>query len=147
VVVNVIIAALVIWSVTSDVFQLVLGLIVLAGCLGVVIVAAAAIALPLRRPELYRASPANVKFLEIPVLFIVAPLSIAIFVALAVISTQYPALVMNGSTPTWCCSTPIRSSLSITCTGSAGVVRGGRYLGPADLDALKEKVAAARSAR
>ena len=27
-----------------------------------------------------------------------------------------------------------------------GVVRGGRYLGPADLDALKEKVAATRSA-
>jgi len=94
--VNVIIAALVIWSVTSNVFQLVLGLIVLAGCLGVVIVAAAAIALPIRRPELYRASPANVKFLGIPVLWIVAPLSIAIFVALAVVSTQYPALVMNG---------------------------------------------------
>jgi APA family basic amino acid/polyamine antiporter len=97
VVVNVIIAALVIWSVYSNVFQLVLGLIVLAGCLGVVIVAAAAIALPLRRPDLYRASPANVKFLGIPVLFIVAPLSIAIFVALAVVSTQYPALVMNGN--------------------------------------------------
>ena len=29
----------------------------------------------------------------------------------------------------------------------SGVVRGGRYLGPADLGALKEKVAAARSAR
>jgi hypothetical protein len=28
-----------------------------------------------------------------------------------------------------------------------GVVRGGRYLGLKDLDALKEKVAAARSAR
>ena len=28
-----------------------------------------------------------------------------------------------------------------------GVVRGGRYLGPADLGALKEKVAATRSAR
>ena len=97
VVVNVIIAALTIWSVYSGVFQLVLGLIVLAGCLGVVIVGAAAIALPLRRPELYRASPANVKFLGIPVLFIVAPLSIAIFVALAVVSTQYPALVMNGN--------------------------------------------------
>ena len=96
-VVNVIIAALVIWSVTSNVFQLVLGLIVLAGCLGVVIIAIAAIALPLRRPELYRASPANVKFLGIPVLFIVAPLSIAIFVALAVVSTQYPALVMQGN--------------------------------------------------
>jgi basic amino acid/polyamine antiporter, APA family len=97
VVVNVIIAGLTIWSVYSNVFQLVLGLIVLAGCLGVVIVAAAAIALPLRRPDLYRASPANVKFLGIPVLFIVAPLSIAIFVALAVVSTQYPALVMNGN--------------------------------------------------
>ena len=95
--VNVIIAALVVWSVTSNVFQLVLGLIVLAGCLGVVIIAIAAIALPLRRPELYRASPANVKFLGIPVLFIVAPLSIAIFVALAVVSTQYPALVMQGN--------------------------------------------------
>jgi amino acid transporter len=97
IVVNVIIAALTIWSVYSNVFQLVLGLIVLAGCLGVVIVGAAAIALPLRRPELYKASPANVKFLGVPVLFIVAPLSIAIFVALAVISTQYPALVMNGN--------------------------------------------------
>jgi basic amino acid/polyamine antiporter, APA family len=95
-VVNVIIAALTIWSVYSGVFQLVLGLIVLAGCLAVVIVGVAAIALPIRRPDLYRASPANVKFLGIPVLYIVAPLSIAIFVAFAVISTQYPALVMNG---------------------------------------------------
>jgi amino acid transporter len=98
VVVNVIIAALTIWSVYSNAFQLVLGLIVLAGCLGVVIVAAAAIALPTRRPDLYRASPANVKFLGIPVLYIVATLSIGIFVALAVVSTQYPALVMNGNT-------------------------------------------------
>jgi amino acid transporter len=97
IVVNVIIAALTIWSVYSNVFQLVLGLIVLAGCLGVVIVGAAAIALPLRRPDLYRASPANLKFLGVPVLWIVAILSIAIFVALAVVSTQYPALVMNGN--------------------------------------------------
>jgi basic amino acid/polyamine antiporter, APA family len=96
IVVNVIVAALTIWSVYSNVFQLVLGLIVLAGCLGVVIVSAAAIALPLRRPDLYRASPANVKFLGVPVLWIVAVLSIGIFVALAVVSTQYPALVMNG---------------------------------------------------
>ncbi len=97
VVVNVIIAALTIWSVYSNVFQLVLGLIVLAGCLGVVIVAAAAIALPTRRPDLYRASPANIKLLGIPVLYIVATLSIIVFVALAVVSTQYPALVMNGN--------------------------------------------------
>jgi hypothetical protein len=82
----------------ANVFQLVLGLIVLAGCLAVVIVGAAAIALPLRRPDLYRSSPANVKFLGIPVLFIVAPLSIAEFVALAIVSTQFPALVENGNT-------------------------------------------------
>ena len=97
VLVNVIIAGLTIWSVYSNVFQLVLGLIVLAGCLAVVIVGVAAIALPIRRPDLYRSSPANVKFLGIPVLFIVAPLSIGIFVALAIVSTQYPALVMNGN--------------------------------------------------
>jgi basic amino acid/polyamine antiporter, APA family len=96
-VVNVIIAALVIWSVYSNAFQLVLGLIVLAGCLGVVIVAVAAIALPLRRPELYRASPANVNLFGIPVLYIVATLSIIVFVGLAIVSTQYPALVMNGN--------------------------------------------------
>jgi basic amino acid/polyamine antiporter, APA family len=97
-VVNVIIAGLTIWSVYSNVFQLVLGLIVLAGCLAVVIVGAAAIALPLRRPDLYRSSPANVKFLGIPVLFIVAPLSIAEFVAFAIVSTQFPALVEDGNT-------------------------------------------------
>ena len=44
-----------------------------------IIVAAAAIALPMRRPDLYQASPANVKFLGIPVLYIVAPLSIVEF--------------------------------------------------------------------
>jgi amino acid transporter len=92
----VIIAGLTIWSVYSNVFQLVLGLIVLAGCLGVVIVAVAAIALPLRRPDLYRASPANLKFLGVPVLWIAASLSIVVFVGLAVVSTQYPALVMSG---------------------------------------------------
>ena len=97
-VVNVIIAALTIWSVYSNVFQLVLGLIVLAGCLAVVIVGVAAIALPIRRPDLYRSSPANVKFLGIPVLYIVAPLSIAEFVAFAIVSTQFPALVEDGNT-------------------------------------------------
>ena len=76
----------------------VLGLIVLAGCLAVVIVGVAAIALPLRRPGLCQSSPANVKFLGIPVLYIVAPLSIAEFVAFAIVSTQFPALVENGNT-------------------------------------------------
>ena len=97
IVANVIIAALVVWSVYSNSFQLVLGLIVLAGCLAVVIVGAAAIALPMRRPDLYKASPANVKLLGIPVLYIVGTLSILVFVGIAIISTQYPALVMNGN--------------------------------------------------
>jgi APA family basic amino acid/polyamine antiporter len=98
---NIIIAAIVIWSVTSNAFQLLLGLIVLAGALAVIIVAVAAILLPIRRPDLYQASPANVKFLGIPVLYIVGPLSIAEFVALIVVSTQYPALVMDGNSQNW----------------------------------------------
>jgi basic amino acid/polyamine antiporter, APA family len=94
---NVIIAGLVIWSVFGNQFQLVLGLIVLAGALAVIIVGLAAIALPLRRPDLYQGSPANVKLLGIPVLYIVAPLSIAEFIFIIWISFQYPALVMAGN--------------------------------------------------
>jgi amino acid transporter len=95
---NIIIALLVIWSVYSNSFQLVLGLIVLAGALAVVIVGAAAVALPYRRPDLYKASPANVSFLGIPVLVISGVLSILIFIGIAIIATQYPALVMAGDT-------------------------------------------------
>jgi amino acid transporter len=97
IVTNVIIAALVVWSVIGNQFQLVLGLIVLAGALAVIIVGIAAIALPLRRPDLYQGSPANVKFLGIPVLFIVGTLSIVEFIFIIFISTQFPALVMAGN--------------------------------------------------
>ena len=96
--VNVIIAALVIWSVTSNVFQLVLGLIVLAGCLGVVIIAIAAIALPLRlagalpgprrRTSSSSGSRCCSSSRRCP-----SPSSSR----LAVVSTQYPALVMQGN--------------------------------------------------
>jgi amino acid transporter len=95
---NGIIALLVIWSVYSNSFQLVLGLIVLAGCLAVVIVGVAAIALPTRRPDLYKGSPASVSIFGVPLLYIVGGLSIIEFIALAIISTQFPALVMDGST-------------------------------------------------
>jgi amino acid transporter len=95
---NVIIAAVVVWSVFSNTFQLVLGLIVLAGALAVIIVALAAIALPYRRPDLYRGSPANVDFLGIPLLVVVGVLSIAEFIGIIIISTQFPALVMQGDT-------------------------------------------------
>jgi basic amino acid/polyamine antiporter, APA family len=94
---NFIIAALVIWSVYGNQFQLVLGLIVLAGALAVIIVGVAAVMLPIRRPDLYQASPANVKFLGIPVLWIVGPLSIAEFLFIIWIAFQYPALVMTGN--------------------------------------------------
>ena len=93
---NLIIAALVVWSVYSSQFQVLLGLIVEAGILAVVIVAVAAIAFPTRRPDLYKASPANISVFGIPVLYIVGVLSIVIFLVMLVISTQFPALVMGG---------------------------------------------------
>jgi amino acid transporter len=101
IVTNVIIAALVIWSVYSNVFQLVLGLIVLAGALAVIIVGIAAIALPLRRPDLYQGSPANVKWFGIPALYIVGTLSILEFIGIIAISFVNPASVMNGNRADW----------------------------------------------
>jgi basic amino acid/polyamine antiporter, APA family len=101
IVTNVIIAALVIWSVYSNVFQLVLGLIVLAGALAVIIVGVAAIALPLRRPDLYQGSPANVKWLGVPVLYIVGTLSILEFIGIIAISFVNPASVMNCNRADW----------------------------------------------
>jgi hypothetical protein len=82
-------------------FQLVLGLIVLAGALAVIIVGLAAIALPIRRPDLYRASPANVNFLGIPVLWIVGALSILEFIGIIAISFINPLSVMNGNRDDW----------------------------------------------
>ena len=70
IVANVIIALLVVWSVYSSQFQTLLGFIVLCGVLAVIIVGVAAIAFPMRRPDLYKASPANVSFLGVPVLVI-----------------------------------------------------------------------------
>jgi amino acid transporter len=101
IVTNMIIAALVIWSVVGNQFQLVLGLIVLAGALAVIIVGLAAIALPMRRPDLYQASPANVKFLGIPVLYIVGTLSILEFIGIIAISFINPLSVMNGNRDDW----------------------------------------------
>jgi amino acid transporter len=98
---NVIIAALVVWSVIGNQFQLVLGLIVLAGSLAVIIVGIAALALPMRRPDLYRASPANVRFLGVPVLYIVGTLSILEFIGIIAISFINPLSVMNGNRDDW----------------------------------------------
>lgn len=101
IVANVIIALLVVWSVYSSQFQILLGLIVEAGVLAVIIVGVAAIAFPYRRPDLYKASPANVSVAGIPVLVVTGVLSIVLFLFMLYISTQYPGLVMGGDPNNW----------------------------------------------
>ena len=91
-----IIVVFVFWSVFSSSFQIILGTIVLAGVLAVIIVAVAAIAFPTRRPDLYKASPANINFLGVPVLYITGVFSIVFFLVILVVGTQFPALVMAG---------------------------------------------------
>jgi APA family basic amino acid/polyamine antiporter len=91
-----IIVVFVFWSVFSSSFQIILGTIVLAGVLAVIIVAIAAIAFPTRRPDLYKASPANIDFLGVPVLYITGVFSIVFFLGILIVGTQFPALVMAG---------------------------------------------------
>ncbi len=84
------------WSITSTDFATWLALGVLAGVVCVVIVGVAAIMFPTRRPDLYKASPANVSVAGIPVLYIVAPLSILVMLFLTWLTLQYPALALYG---------------------------------------------------
>lgn len=92
----VIITAMLVWSITSTDFITWLTLGVLAGVVCVVIVAVAAMLFPARRPDLYKASPANVKVLGIPVLYIVAPLSILVMAFLTWCTLAFPALALAG---------------------------------------------------
>jgi amino acid transporter len=85
------------WSVVATDFITWLSLGLLAGIPTIVLVGVAAIAFPSRRPDLYKASPANVRVFGIPVLYIVAPLSIAVAVFLTWDSLAYPALAMMGN--------------------------------------------------
>jgi APA family basic amino acid/polyamine antiporter len=84
------------WSIASTDFATWLALGVLAGVVCVVIVGVAAIVFPTRRPDLYRASPANTTVAGIPVLYIVGPLSIAVMVFLTWLTLTYPALALYG---------------------------------------------------
>ncbi|HEY5472422.1 MAG TPA: hypothetical protein VIK32_04435, partial [Candidatus Limnocylindrales bacterium] len=95
------ITLMLIWSIVSTTFQTWLALGVLAGVVCVVIVGFAAIAFPTRRPDLYQASPANWKFLGIPVLYIVAPLSIVVMLFLTWCTLAYPALALAGNSGNW----------------------------------------------
>ena len=90
------VTAMLAWSVSSTDFATWLALGVLAGVVCVVIVGVAAIAFPSRRPDLYRASPANMVVGGIPVLYIVAPLSIVVMLFLTWLTLQYPALALYG---------------------------------------------------
>jgi amino acid transporter len=96
-----IVALVLIWNTFSSDFQTLLGLVVLAGSLAVIIVAIAAILLPTRRPELYRASPANLKLFGIPVLYITGVASLIIFAGMIYLTIKYPALVMAGNPDNW----------------------------------------------
>jgi basic amino acid/polyamine antiporter, APA family len=92
IVASIIVLGILIWSVLSISFFTLLSLGVLAGVVTILAVSVAAIVFPFRRPELYRNSPANVSIAGIPVLPIVAVLSIVVMVALAYIVLSYPQL-------------------------------------------------------
>jgi amino acid transporter len=89
------------WSIVSTDFATWLALGVLAGVVCVVIVAVAAVVFPSRRPDLYQASPANVKVLGIPLLYIVAPLSVLVMGFLTYCTLAYPALALYGNPDNW----------------------------------------------
>jgi APA family basic amino acid/polyamine antiporter len=92
------VTAMLAWSVLSTDFFTWLALGVEAGVVCIVIVGIAAIMFPSRRPDLYQASPANVRFAGIPVLYIVAPLSILVMLFLVYLTVTYPALALAGNT-------------------------------------------------
>jgi basic amino acid/polyamine antiporter, APA family len=90
-----IVTAMLAWSIWSTDFNTWLALGVLAGVVCVVIVGVAALAFPSRRPDLYQSSPANMRFLGVPVLYLAAPLSIAVMVFLTWAVLAYPALTLG----------------------------------------------------
>ena len=91
------VTAMLAWSVLSTDFFTWLALGVEAGVVCVIIVAIAAILFPTRRPDLYQASPANVKFLGFPLFYVVAPLSILVMLFLVWLTVTYPGLALAGN--------------------------------------------------
>jgi len=96
-----IVTAMLAWSVWSTDFNTWLALGVLAGVVCIVIVSVAAFTFPDRRPDLYRASPANLTLGGIPVLKIVAPLSIVVMLFLVYCVLAYPPLALGSSANAW----------------------------------------------
>ncbi len=92
IVASIIVVAILAWSVLSSSFATLLSMGVLAGVVTILTVSVAAIAFPFRRPDLFRNSPANVRIAGIPVLPIVAVLSIAVMIGLAYLVLSYQQL-------------------------------------------------------
>jgi basic amino acid/polyamine antiporter, APA family len=93
---SVIVAGILAWSVLSTSFFTLLSMGVLAGVITVFMVSIAAIAFPFRRPDLFQSSPANVRIAGIPVLPVVAVLSMAVMVGLTYIVLHYPQLGISA---------------------------------------------------
>jgi len=89
---SIIVLAILVWSVLTTSFFTLLSMGVLAGVVTILTVSVAAISFPFRRPELYRNSPANISILGIPVLIIVAVLSMAVIIGLAYVVLAFPQL-------------------------------------------------------
>jgi len=96
-----IVTAMLAWSVWGTDFGTWLALGVLAGVVCVVIVAISAMAFPTRRPDLFQASPANVRILGIPILYIVSPLAIAVMAFLTWAVWAYPPLAIGSPDNAW----------------------------------------------
>jgi hypothetical protein len=62
----------------------------------VTIVSVAAFVFPDRRPDLYQASPANVRLGGVPLLKVVAPLSLLVMAFLTWLTLAYPDLAIGG---------------------------------------------------
>jgi amino acid transporter len=99
--VMVLVTAMLIWSVLATTFQTWLALGVLAGVVCVWIVCVAAFTFPNRRPDLYQASPANIRWGKIPLLKIVAPISFLVMAFLVYDVLKYPALAIGTSSHWW----------------------------------------------
>jgi APA family basic amino acid/polyamine antiporter len=97
----VIVTALLLWSVFAATFQTLIGFTLLAGTVTVATVSVAAFLMPIRRPELYRSSPADVRFAGLPLLQIVAPLALAIMAFLVWATVKYPPLAIGTASHRW----------------------------------------------
>lgn len=95
------VTVMLVWSVKATTFATWLALGVLAGVVCIIIVAIAAFTFPSRRKDLYDNSPANSKFMGIPVLRIVSPLSILVMVFLVWAVLKYPALAIGSTKNAW----------------------------------------------